>query len=238
MPDETTSSSPVEAPSAARRLPYGGQMLLVMIAHSLFVDLTSESLTVTQFFPEDPELMATLAVVGPVANVSTLLAGIAFWLLGWRRAFRWLVGLQLVMATFLVLADCTNLVSTLTERASNTEAAFDLLWDAVLTWGSNVLTFGLWYWFLDQGGPDRRNSPEPERSDIAFPQQTAEMPGWEGWRPGLIDYLFVSFNTSLAFSPTDTVVLSIRAKILTMMQAGVAIIIVAMLAARVVNTIQ
>ncbi len=108
----------------------------------------------------------------------------------------------------------------------------------MLTWGNNVLTFGVWYWFLDQGGPDKRRSDQPDRSDIAFPQQTTDLPGWEGWQPRLIDYLFVSFNTSLAFSPTDTIILSVRAKILSMLQAGIAIIIVAMLAARVVNTIQ
>jgi hypothetical protein len=213
-------------------------VLLVMIAHALFTGLSAQNLTVTQFFPEDPALDAVLAVWEPLTNAVILLLGVGFWLLGWRRAFRRLAGAYLVVSTLVVLSDCSSLVSTLTERASNTEGAFDLLWDAVLTWVNNVLTFGVWYWFLDQGGPDKRNSAEPERSDIAFPQQTADLPGWDGWRPRLIDYLFVSFNTSLAFSPTDTVILSVRAKILSMMQAGIAIIIIAMLAARVVNTIQ
>jgi hypothetical protein len=213
-------------------------VLIVVAAHALITSLASGNLTVAKLFPEDPDLDALIALWDPILSAVMLLLGIGFWLLGWRRAFRWLVGLQLVAATFLVLSDCSSLVSTLTERASNTEGAFELLWDAVLTWANNALTFGIWYWFLDQGGPDRRNSPEPERSDLAFPQQTADLPGWEDWRPGLIDYLFVSFNTSLAFSPTDTVILSVRAKILSMMQAGIAIIIIAMLAARVVNTIQ
>ena len=54
----------------------------------------------------------------------------------------------------------------------------------------------------------------------------------------MLDYVFVAFNTSTAFSPTDTLVLSHKAKVLCMIQAGISLVIIAMLAARVVNTIQ
>jgi uncharacterized membrane protein len=59
--------------------------------------------------------------------------------------------------------------------------------------------------------------------------------GDENWRPGFVDYLFLAFNTSTAFSPTDTAVLSRWAKLLTMLQSLISLTIIALLAARAVN---
>ena len=55
------------------------------------------------------------------------------------------------------------------------------------------------------------------------------------WRPGFVDYLFLAFNTSTAFSPTDCPVLSTWAKILMMVQSLISLTTVALLAARAVN---
>jgi hypothetical protein len=55
------------------------------------------------------------------------------------------------------------------------------------------------------------------------------------WRPGFIDYLFLAFNTSTAFSPTDVPVLSRWAKVLMMLQASISLATIAILAARAVN---
>ena len=49
------------------------------------------------------------------------------------------------------------------------------------------------------------------------------------------DYLFLAFNTSTAFSPTDTLVLSRRAKLLMMVQALISLTSVVVIAARAVN---
>ncbi len=57
------------------------------------------------------------------------------------------------------------------------------------------------------------------------------------WSPGFVDYLFLAFNTSTAFSPTDTAVLSQRAKLLTMLQALLSLVIIAVLAARAINSL-
>jgi hypothetical protein len=65
-------------------------------------------------------------------------------------------------------------------------------------------------------------------------QAKAEM-GEESWNPGFVDYLFLAFNTSTAFSPTDSPVLSSWAKILMMIQALISFATVALLAARAVN---
>jgi uncharacterized membrane protein len=55
------------------------------------------------------------------------------------------------------------------------------------------------------------------------------------WSPHFIDYLFLAFNTSTAFSPTDTAVLSRWAKMVTMLQAVISLTIVVLLASRAVN---
>lgn len=209
-----------------------------MAVHAVLTGLAAQSLTVAELIADEPDLEALYASLD-LAGLAVLLAlGFLFWILGWRRAFRRTILVYLILSTFTLLVGCWDQVSTLTQRTSDTAGAFALLWDAVLTWTTNVLTFAVWYWFLDQGGPDRRHSVDPEPPDLAFPQQTAAIPGWEHWTPGLLDYLFVAFNTSMAFSPTDTLILSSRAKVLSMLQAGVSLVVIAMLAARVVNTIQ
>ena len=221
-----------------RPIPFGGQALVVMALHALLSTVADRSLTVNALIADEPEMEMLYASIDVILLVVNLALAFGFWLLGWRRAFRRTMLVYLVLSILTVLLNCGNLVSTLTQRTSDTEGAFALLWDAVLAWTTNVLTFAICYWFLDQGGPDRRHSGSPGPPDLAFPQQTSSIAGWENWQPGLIDYVFVAFNTSTAFSPTDTVVLSPWAKVLSMLHAGISLVIIAMLAARVVNTIQ
>lgn len=114
-------------------------------------------------------------------------------------------------------------------------SALTLLQDAALVWIVNVLTFSVWYWEIDSGGPAMRKPGHPSR-DFLFPQVAAHTPNSDTWSPGYVDYLFLAFNTSTAFSPTDTAVLSRRAKLLMMLQALISIIVIAVLAARAINT--
>jgi uncharacterized membrane protein len=111
-----------------------------------------------------------------------------------------------------------------------------LLVDALNVWSTNVIVFALWYWILDRGGPamhalDRGGSPE-----FAFPQlTTSDDAGRKETLPGFVDYLFLSFTTSTAFSPTDTLPLSRRMKMLMMAQAMSSLLTIALVAARAVN---
>jgi hypothetical protein len=117
----------------------------------------------------------------------------------------------------------------------------DLLRSAAALWVTNILVFASWYWRLDAGGP-RARELRGVHSDGAFlfPQMTLDQQskremGEQRWSPGFVDYLFLSFNTSTAFSPTDSPVLSRWAKILMMIQALISFSTVALLAARAVN---
>ena len=111
-----------------------------------------------------------------------------------------------------------------------------LLRSASALWITNILVFALWYWKLDAGGPLRRDRPDGlSNSPFLFPQMLSRKEQDWSWKPNFVDYLFLAFNTSTAFSPTDTAVLSRWAKLGMMVQSLISLMIVALLAARAVN---
>lgn len=124
-----------------------------------------------------------------------------------------------------------------------TDAA-DLLQSAAVLWFTNVIVFAICYWRLDAGGPNARERRDAHTEGaFLFPQMTFPAPNAtditiaeeECWRPHFIDYLFVAFNTSTAFSPTDAPVLSKWAKMAMMLQAIISFTTVVLIAARAVN---
>jgi len=118
------------------------------------------------------------------------------------------------------------------------EPAQTLLRAATALWVTNVLVFALWYWKLDGGGPLNRESRRGSlESSFLFPQMLSQEGGDTSWSPHFMDYLFLAFNTSTAFSPTDTAVLSRWAKAGMMVQSLISLTIVALLAARAVNVL-
>jgi hypothetical protein len=116
-----------------------------------------------------------------------------------------------------------------------------LLRSAAALWVTNILVFASWYWRLDAGGPNSRDLRESHTDGaFLFPQmtltpETREEMGEQYWSPGFVDYLFIAFNTSTAFSPTDCPVLSRWAKTMMMVQSLISFTTVALLAARAVN---
>lgn len=135
-----------------------------------------------------------------------------------------------------MIASVILLISGLpTHREKPTE----LLLSATALWVTNVLVFALWYWRLDAGGPhgrDKRGSHD--EGAFLFPQMAlhpdAPMSKLR-WKPNFLDYLFLAFNTSTAFSPTDVPILTRWAKVLMMIQSLVSLTVLALLAARAVN---
>lgn len=127
----------------------------------------------------------------------------------------------------------------------HSQPAGDLLRSASILWITNVIVFASWYWRIDAGGPNARERRVAHtRGAFLFPQMSVESPDSEdgesiaeneGWRPEFIDYLFVAFNTSTAFSPTDAPVFSRWAKGAMMVQSTISFTTVVLLAARAVN---
>ena len=151
-----------------------------------------------------------------------------------NQAWNNLIGYALagILTLFLVW----SLVLLVVALPAHKEAPVTLLRSAVALWITNVLVFALWYWRLDAGGPYRRDDrPGHESGSFLFPQMLLTDEKWKLWSPNFIDYLFLAFNTSTAFSPTDVPVLSRWAKVLTMAQASISLTAVAVLAARAVN---
>ena len=135
--------------------------------------------------------------------------------------------------TIALLASLVFLIQGLPQHR---EAPKALLRSAAALWVTNILVFALWYWKLDAGGPLRRERRSGQlESSFLFPQMAAQGGGHESWSPHFVDYLFLAFNTSTAFSPTDTAVLSRWAKVGMMLQALISLTILALLAARAVN---
>jgi hypothetical protein len=112
----------------------------------------------------------------------------------------------------------------------------ELLRAAFALWVANILVFASWYWRLDAGGPNQRDLlATHDEGAFLFPQMITPWESDKNWRPGFVDYLFLAFNTSTAFSPTDVPVLSRWAKLMMMVQALISLATVALLAARAVN---
>ncbi len=104
-------------------------------------------------------------------------------------------------------------------------------------WLTNVFVFALWYWELDRGGPAARANARHIHPDFLFPQMATPELTPSDWEPEFVDYLYLSFTNATAFSPTDTMPLSRWAKLAMMVQAGIAITVVALVIARAVNII-
>lgn len=126
---------------------------------------------------------------------------------------------------------------------AHSESAPALLRSAAVIWVSNVLVFAVGYWRLDAGGPNVRERREVHRDGaFLFPQMAFGISGaavtiaqHQQWRPGFVDYLFLAFNTSTAFSPTDTPPLSPWAKVAMMLQATISFTTILLFVGRVVN---
>ncbi len=154
---------------------------------------------------------------------------------GHRRAAR---ALALVSVAMLTLAVAPSAVLLLVQLPTGRIPALDLLLDATLIWWANIVAFALWYWEIDAGGPAQRHPGRHCSADFLFPQQQHDDHGVvEGWSPTFLDYFFLAFNTSTAFSPTDTLVLSRPTKLLMMTQSFLSLVIIAGLVARAINTL-
>lgn len=137
----------------------------------------------------------------------------------------------------LTLALIASLALLIQGLPSHKDSAEALLRSASVLWVTNIIVFALWYWKVDAGGPvGRDNRTGPIESSFLFPQMCRQ-PVDPTWSPEFLDYLFLAFNTSTAFSPTDTAVLDGWAKILCMLQSLISLSVLVVLAARAINVL-
>ena len=195
---------------------------LAFVALGVAYALVSDRLTFGP--PWWPLVLAVLAIVG---------VRVMRWR-GFAHATRYVAIPTLAAITAAVAISTGLLVDRLLDHSADPAG---LLTGGALVWFSNVLVFALWYWELDGGGPAYRHAAHHGSSDFAFPQMVVEHPEYATWTPEFVDYLFLAFNTSTAFSPTDTMVLARRAKVMMMCQSLLSLVAVLVLVARAINSI-
>jgi hypothetical protein len=166
-------------------------------------------------------LAGTLIVLSTFAHASPLL----------RRIEGPVTFGLVVLVTGLVVYDVARLVEMVVTEGSELRG-LALLSTATFLWLGNMVVFALWYWLLDRGGPELRLHGTSMPPDLLFPAANAASPEWT---PNFIDYFFVAFNTSMAFSPTDTTPVTSRAKLIMMSQALLSLVTLVVAAARAVN---
>ena len=203
--------------SAPRREPRWPAILAALSVSGLYWALP-ESLT------PGPGWLA-IALVAPLSLVGSFL---------YRRrrlALHQIVGYAVLsIITAAMIGALALLILALLDHSQKAPA---LLRSAVALWFSNILVFASWYWRLDAGGPNQRDlRGEHTEGAFLFPQMSL---GDRDWMPGFVDYLFLAFNTSTAFSPTDVPVLSRWAKGMMMLQSTISLATLALLAARAIN---
>jgi len=162
--------------------------------------------------------------------------------LAWHRPRRRLEQLghrRTVALALLAVVSLANAVLLLAVIASlvrgDEKSGAQLLLKAITVWTTNTIAFGLWYWAFDRGGPVRRLRPDLPPPDFQFPQMENPQLASPGWRPQLVDYLYVSFTNSIAFSPTDAMPLSRWAKLLMLAESALSSLTLLLVAARAVN---
>ena len=114
----------------------------------------------------------------------------------------------------------------------------ELISSGALIWLTNVIIFGLWYWEIDRGGPGVRAAGHDQAPDFLFPQMSDDRIEPIDWRPQFVDYLYVSLTNATAFSPTDTMPLTPRAKGIMGVQSLVSLVTIGLIVSRAVNILQ
>jgi uncharacterized membrane protein len=126
------------------------------------------------------------------------------------------------------------LLAALAGSSAGSLSAGDLLAHGTVVWLSNIITFGLLFWQLDEGGPRMRAERGRRDPEFQFPQDAVRRPGWS---PRLSDYLYVSLTNAIAVSPTDTMPLTRRAKGLMAVESLISYAVVILVVARAVNVL-
>ena len=168
-----------------------------------------------------------------------MLASVAVYIPSRTEPSRALRALSLSLVTVLVIANIVSLVLLVRGVFVGSKLSPPgLLLAGAALWIVNVAVFTLVYWELDGGGPEARADGYTEgHPDFVFPQQQQDQQGLapSDWKPTFPDYLYVSLTSATAFSPTDAMPYSQRAKLVMGVEDTLSLIIAAMLVARAIN---
>jgi len=207
-----------------RRLPMA---LAVLVVGGLFL-----------LIPEDFRVSSAAVVVYPpflLVLLGILIVGDPGRIDREKRWLRVTTGVMIAVITVTTAMSALRLVLGILDKADFATPG-QLLALGAIVWISNVIAFALWYWHLDRGGPAARaNGTGTGLPAFRFPEQDIESLVAAGWYPQFIDYLALSFNTSMAFSPTDVSAVRHWSKLWLVAESMISITLLALVIARAVN---
>ena len=165
------------------------------------------------------------------------------------RESTWSRRAEIALAIFILVANQIAFAETIIRLLNKHGNGYELLLASLQVWLTNVIAFALMFWVLDRGGPVARATvPRPKLTlaDFRFPQDEDHDAVDEvargsskraDWVPNYIDYFYFSLSNSMAFSPTDTMPLTHRAKLLMALESFAGFVLLALVIARAVSLI-
>jgi hypothetical protein len=209
--------------------------------------------------PKEPRWPASLAVIAALLLYATLPGRLTIGP-GWvipameaallipltvRAPYRHREEVRLVRLASLLLVALVNLANVASlvllvrvVLSGGTVSGRQLVFSGIQIWLTLILVFALWFWEVDRGGPGIRGRADERHPDFLFPQMATHELGQTDWMPHFVDYLYLSFTNTTAFSPTDTMPLTPRAKMLMLVEGLASITTVVMVAGRAVNILK
>ena len=185
----------------------------------------------------------------PIIELALLVALVVTNPVRFVRQTRWSRMASTALAATVILANLVSLGILIAQLLTPSPTAPSLLLAAMRVWLTNVIGFALLYWELDRGGPvarrtENRSALPPadwrfsqDENDDAVTEVAVGSSEKSGWVPIFVDYLYLSVTNFSAFSPTDTMPLSTRAKALMAIQATAALFITLIVIARAIGSI-
>jgi hypothetical protein len=201
-------------------------VVLAILAAILMVVLLPERVVL---FPVWFPYVIGIALILPMAAV-----GLSAEKARWLRVERTIMLLFIVAMGVGTLANLASLIRAMVRRSGEV-GGLQLLASSIVVWVSNVLIFSLLYWRIDRGGPEARANNAGTKPDWLFPQAGAPEDAPPDWRPTFVDYLFLGFSTATAFSPTDALPMTSRAKMLMMLESTMSLGTIVVVASRAIN---
>jgi len=195
-----------------------GMVALTLIPPALFTFVS------VPIFPIIVAVLMGILVVGDPGRID-------------RRA-PWLRYVSILLAGVMVFAATLGtvvLVVGLVSGAPEVRQAGPLLIYGAKVWLGNNVAFAILFWNMDSGGPAERVHGSGRYPDFLFPQTADRSLAPPSWRPRFIDYLYIAFTNANAFSPTDSLPLTGRAKLAMQVQALISYTLLTLVLARVVS---
>jgi hypothetical protein len=207
-------------------------IVLIMYSVSLMQEAVSYTLALGRLKSRLWHDLDVVAAAGTSLRSLFLLLLIGLWLFRRKRALMRVIVIANTLFTAALLIHAGFLLTVLTGLSAR--AVGELIGDVALMAVSNILIFSIWYWIIDPPGVIE-DEPDPRPWAFLFPQRGSALPGYESWSPRYLDYLFVAFTTSFAFSPTDAAPLNRITKMLMLLQSAISVVTLTEIAGGAIN---